>query len=451
MFGVLALGRRITGIAGSFASAGSNVALIRFVPEHSDAERKESYLGLSYLLTFTVSLVAGFVLYLLAPTLNRYTLGVQVFVPVLRVLSVFLVSEGFTLLLKDYFRALEEVRVQVLISRILRPSVWLTAASAAFLFDLTVLPVAAVGAAVSVLVTAVAAYFSLAQSDLRPRINLEETADLFNYSLPILFSRLGELLQTRADILMVGVFLTAADTGVYEISLFLSSFISVPLYAFNQLTAPIASRLHSSGEEKVLKDLYSTATRWITTFMLLIAVFQLVYSSQLLGLFGEEFRRGGLVLAILVLGNVAGSISGATEWLLRMTDHQYLSAINHWILGLLNLGLIYYLVNVFGIEGVALSTAATLVLVNLVRLSELYYFEDLQPWNTKYLKPIASAILTAAMMKSLSFYLSGVLLLVSGALIGTTVYFAALYSLGIEEEDMRFLGKVQEEKVAREK
>jgi len=120
-----------------------------------------------------------------------------------------------------------------------------------------------------------------------------------------------------------------------------------------------------------------------------------------------------------------------------MTDHQYLRMVNSWGLGILNIGLSYYLLLKFGLVGAALGTAGSLGFINLLWIAQLWYLEGLQPYTREYLKPIAAAAGMAATMVVFRPLLEGVVLLVVGSLVGLTVFVVLLRALGIESRDYR--------------
>lgn len=50
--------------------------------------------------------------------------------------------------------------------------------------------------------------------------------------------------------LLVGWLLTADAASVYNVALLVTSVVAVPLVGFNQLLAPVASRLHPLGNAR---------------------------------------------------------------------------------------------------------------------------------------------------------------------------------------------------------
>ena len=156
-------------------------------------------------------------------------------------------------------------------------------------------------------------------------------------------------------------------------------------------------------------------------------------------LFGEEFTAGALVLTLFVIGKSVVAFSGPSNDLLMMTDHQYAVMINHWAFGVVNVVLNYFLIIELGFIGAAISTAAVLAVLNIVRVLEVWYFEGLIPYSRRLWKPIIAALVALAVMYGTSLVLSGLLLLIAGSSAGGVVYLCVLYLLGIEQRDKQML------------
>jgi O-antigen/teichoic acid export membrane protein len=445
-YGMYALGRRIVGMLRGFAHLGSNPTLVRFLPKYADdGEQQDRVLGIAYITTAATSLAFVTGLILFAPTINAYTAKDPQFVLVLRIFAVLLPVLVFVWQLGNIFRSLERIEYQVLIVRFLRPGAQLLAVVAAFAVGLSVLGVVA-AIIVGLSAVLVAAFvLSLRKLSIRPSLprSRDELREFYNYALPNSLSNLGALLRSRVDVLLIGALLTADAAGIYNIALFLSGLVALPLLSINQLFPPVASRLYSDGDIETLQATYSTATRWIVTAALLIGIFEIVFRGPLLALFGPAYRRGELVLAAFAIGQLVNASVGSAGWLLLMTDHQYIVAVNNWILGLINVGLSYILVLELGLIGAALGTAGSLVLVNFLRVTTLYYFEGIHPYERSFLKPLVAAGVSAVIAAAVRPLLDGKLLLLVGTVVTIAAFAATLLALGLEPEDRDLAGAVR--------
>lgn len=193
---------------------------------------------------------------------------------VLRLFAVLLPFGAAIRLLGFLFRALEEVEFQIMLTRFLRPAARFLAAGVVIALGFGVAGVVGSMLVAFVGLTAFALWLAFTETPLRPatsRVTVE-VVEFYDYAVPNSFKQFGSLFRNRVDVLLIGSFLTADATGIFNVALFLSSLIAIPLIAFNQLLPPITSRLYSDGQHATLNRVYSTVTRLVGTITLLIAV-----------------------------------------------------------------------------------------------------------------------------------------------------------------------------------
>jgi hypothetical protein len=98
-----------------------------------------------------------------------------------------------------------------------------------------------------------------------------------------------------------------------------------------------------------------------------------------------------------------------------------------------------------GLIGAALGTAGSLAFVNLLRLGQLWYLEDLQPYDRKFLKPAVAGLVMAGVLVLLKPIVSGVALIVTGVGLGVPAFLATLSLLGIERRERLVYVALQED------
>jgi O-antigen/teichoic acid export membrane protein len=438
LYGVYALGRRISALIRRFGRLGSVQALVRFMPEYRDEpERRNRVLGLSYGTGLVASSLLGAGMFTLADPINEATLSQPALPPVLRLFAVVLILEVAVRLLSTLFRSLEMVEYQQWLWWVLLPGIRLGGVVVALFLGASTVGV--VWAIIAATATAVFAglWLSVTRTDVRPRFDFSYATvrEFYNYAGPNAFSDIGKLMQSRVDVLIVGWLLTSEAAGVYNIALFLTSIIALPLASFNQLLPPIASDLYARDEVAALNEVYGSITRLVFTITAFMCAVALIYRVELLAVFGREYTRGHLVLTVFIVSRIVANSAGATGWLLLMTDHQYLDMVNSWTLGITNVALSYYFVVEFGLVGAALGTGSSLAFVNLLRLGQLRYLEGLWPYDRTYLKPVAAVIPAATAMFLARSLFASLTAVVVGTVFGGVVYLGGLLALGVEPRD----------------
>lgn len=441
-YGVYVYGSRIISIVAVFAQLGSGNALLRFIPKHEgNVRRQNQTLGLVVVSSLIASCTFGGVLFVFAPTLNSLTLDSPLFTGVLRVLAILLPFKTLSAVFMAVFRSLERLEYQVFVGDVASPIIRLTALGIAILIGASTVGVVAALVVAGIVVTISAISLMLARTPLRPELgsSREEVIEYFNYSLPLTASRAGSLMYNRADILMVGIFLSSAAVGIYGIAILIAGFLTLPLTALNQLFPPIASDLYERNRTSELRSLFRTNTRWSVTLSSFLAASVVIYRRELLALFGEEFVAGAGVISLYAIGKLTNAVVGPSGFMLMMTDHQYLTTVNQWVAGVLNVVLNYVLILEFGIIGAAVATASTEAIINLTRLWQVWYFEGLHPYSSQFLKPILAIGLTSGVMVAVRQTFEGFRSAVLGGTLGGLVLLLTLVVLGLENEDLELV------------
>jgi O-antigen/teichoic acid export membrane protein len=270
----------------------------------------------------------------------------------------------------------------------------------------------------------------------------DQAHEFYNFSIPVAFKDVSDMLLRRIDILMIGYFFSSTVVGFYNISVLVATTLALPLAAFNQLFPPIASRLYAEGDMKQLDSLYGTVTRWTFATSLIIGLITIVYREEILSIFGTEFVAGSLVLLMITISQLFNCLGGANGYLLMMTNHQYIFVVNQWIFGILNVILNYALILKYGFVGAAVATASILILLNTVITIQLWYLEDLFPYSKKFMKPFTGGLIALIPLLGVSQLTSGMIQLAVGSILAIATYVGILYILGIERSDREFFQKI---------
>ncbi|WP_246999244.1 flippase [Halosolutus gelatinilyticus] len=441
LYGVFTYANTLIEFLMVLARLGTGKSILRFLPANADDPARSNWIiYVAYLTALGSSIVIGTVLYVFAPEINDLTLSDPLLVLVLQVLAIVLPFNTLLNLTNQIFRGLKRLELQVVVADVTQHLVRIFAVAVAFLLGFSLVGAVAAIAIGSILTLAIAVSLLYTKTNIRPlgKRSNGSLKHFYNYSLPLTLKDIGQKLYTRVDILMVGLFLTGSAVGIYRISILLSSFLVLPLQGINQLFPPVASDLNENGQRAELESVYQVITRWTFTIVIPPAIALVMYSHEALRIFGDGFSGGATVLALFALAQLTNCAVGPSGFLLMMTDHQYVNMINQWVLGVSNLILNYVLILQFGFIGVAVATAGSLAVINVVRVIEVWYLEGMTPYSRSYWKPIVAGILTVPVMAAWTFVLSGYPLLFVGAASGLVAFGLLLFAFGIEAEDKEF-------------
>ena len=209
---------------------------------------------------------------------------------------------------------------------------------------------------------------------------IDSTANILKISIPLMLAQAVHFIMSWTDKLMLGILdspdvisgvaTNSAQIGVYHTAFKLSMFATIGLMAVKSIASPKFAELYKKNDLKILEKVTQQSTKLIFWTTLPLVIVFILFSEQLMLLFGEEFRIGIFSFIILSLGRVVVSFSGAAGNLLQMCGKQVIF-MNVAIIGsVVNIVLNFSLIPLFGINGSAFATMISLVVFNLL----LVYF-----------------------------------------------------------------------------
>jgi len=214
---------------------------------------------------------------------------------------------------------------------------------------------------------------------LDSKIN-DSFSNILKISIPLMLAQAVHFIMSWTDKLMLGILdspdvvsgiaTNSAQIGVYHTAFKLSMFATIGLMAIKSIASPKFAELYKKNEFKLLEKVTQQSTKLIFWTTLPLVIIFILFSENLMLIFGEEFRVGVFSFIILSLGRVVVSFSGAAGNLLQMCGKQVIF-MNVAIVGsLINIVLNFSLIPIYGIDGSAIATMISLVAFNLL----LVYF-----------------------------------------------------------------------------
>jgi len=199
-----------------------------------------------------------------------------------------------------------------------------------------------------------------------------EYKTILSVSVPMLLSKSSLLLMAWTDTIILGIFRTEGEVGIYNVVFRVAVLTSFTLPAIFSITVPKFASLHSLGDTKELKRVFRISTKMVfwTSIPVLLTIF--LFPSFILGIFGSVFKDGVYALLILSFGYFLSSISGSAGQLLQMTGKHKLLLYIILSATTINIILNIVLVPVYGINGAALSTLVSLSLASLAMVIFVY-------------------------------------------------------------------------------
>jgi len=197
---------------------------------------------------------------------------------------------------------------------------------------------------------------------------------LIQFSSPFFFSNSLALIMGWIDVLMLAVFCSDSEVGIYIVALKISTLAGIVLLAVNAVVAPKFSALHAQNDLIKLKEVAQSSTKLIFWFTVPIIFIVIYFSHNIFSLFGSEFIIAQTTLYLLFLGAFFSAISGSVGFILQMSGHQK-KFQNIMLLSIsVNILLNYFLIPRYGMEGAAIATSVSKIIWNAIALYYVYKY-----------------------------------------------------------------------------
>lgn len=213
--------------------------------------------------------------------------------------------------------------------------------------------------------------------------------ELLRFGMPLFLNSILALIMSNIDTLMIGYFLPSEDVGFYNSAFLLMQFIPIFLFSFSIVYMPIATNLLASGNIDQINNLYQSVTKWLFVLTLPLFLTFSFFSRNILTLFyGSQYSAAGLALLILSAAEFVHTFLGPNDYSLIALGKTKIIFLGSLLAVIINIVLNSLLIPRIGINGAALATGLSLVVVNLVNSLYLYLKYRIHPFSKKYLVPV---------------------------------------------------------------
>lgn len=183
--------------------------------------------------------------------------------------------------------------------------------------------------------------------------------------LPMMWSGAMMIFLGWIDVFVLGIYESDENVGIYHVALKIAMLAGFALEGINAVLMPqIAKYYHEQNHIQYKKLIrFSTYLNFAVTGLIVSVV--LIFNESILGIFGDEFIPGSVVLIILLIGRFINSFSGSTGLILQMTGHQKVYRNIVAVALILNIVLNLILTPLYGYVGTAVATVISIAVWNI--------------------------------------------------------------------------------------
>ena len=197
----------------------------------------------------------------------------------------------------------------------------------------------------------------------------QTTRKLIKFGAQIFAGNAINMINYKADIVLIGFFLTATDVGYYAVAVGFSTFFWIIPSAIQAITYPATSEYWANNDQQTLQKMIDKSIKYTACILLPIGLGVGFFAEGIVTMiFGQGFVYAVLPLQILIVGTVifgvVKAIGGSATGIGRPDIGLKVVGISATTNVVLNVLLIPY----FGIAGAAIATTTSLSVATLVGL-----------------------------------------------------------------------------------
>jgi len=453
-FGIYVLASNILSIVSIFSFAGLDTGLLRFVALYhgkGDQARLKGVILGGTMIGGAVSFVLFFLFFFTSDFISTRFFANPNLSLALRILLISLPFTTLIILWLGVIQGFQLIKYRVYVERFFQPISRLL-----FLIILFLLGMKLLGLLFATVLSAITGFliafwylrkhFLSFNKTLSP---LYENRILLKFSIPIIFVRFFSFVIRSTDILMLGHFMTSYQVGIYGAVDRVLPLILLPHQSLNIIFSPMISELYGKKDFLKLETLFKLENKWAISLSLPVSLMLIIFAHPIMNIFGTAFSQGVPVLILKNVANLTWVFVGSTGLMLMMTGHQHISLANTTVTAITNIILNYLLIPKYGIIGAAVATTISLVAINIVELTEIYYLFGFHPFRWDILKPISAGIFSSLIILAIlrfdfiKLHQNNILLLGALIILFLTLYLLSLILLGLSDEDKWMVKLIQ--------
>jgi O-antigen/teichoic acid export membrane protein len=449
LFGLYALGYAFYRILAKISTVGIDNALLKYVPAYSNESRRRDLKGVlvsAFIITSGVSIVVSFITLAAAPYLATVVFANSDLEYVFKVFALCIPLMAIVVFCSAAFQARKMVALSVSLREVLHVfiAVILSLPILYLRFSLKGILICFLISLMFTMIISLYFFKNKFSEYLRQELRYTSTyRNLLSFSLPVFLVGFSYILMMQTDRIMIGYFLDSKDVGIYVVAARMALLLNLVAASFQTIFVPYISELYNKNQLDILSKVIKVINKWTFVFSVIVWAFFVLFSGELLSIFGREFVAGAIPFVVLSSTLLLVGVTGSNAYILQMTGKQVVECLNSLVSVVGNVVLNVILIPRYGIVGSAVATGASLVFMNVVRLFQIYCFIGVTPYDRRFLKPLFSST-AAAVGAGLFLHFSGgngfmYSALSFGIFVGIYVSLYVVSGLDDEEKYLRFM------------
>jgi len=377
-WGIFVLCFTVLHIVSVIGKLGLDTALLRFIAQYNAQGKGKTakYIYFkSIIIIIPLSLLLSIFLYYLSPLLAEKIFAKKHLAPYLKLMSFALIPFVLLSINSESLRAFKKIKEYTTLQTFLPFLFALIFFSISFyILNIKSIKAVVVAYILGIGISFLFSFLLLNKEFSNKNGELEQIPlkQILSISLPMLLTSSLFMIMSWTDTIMLGMWRTEEEVGIYNVAVRLSMITSFTLGAINSIAAPKFAEFWGKKDLEGLKKVAQQSTKLIFWTSAPVLVLYLTFPEWFMGLFGEEFKTGTLALMFLTTGQFVNAASGSVALILGMTGKEKFASYVILIATIINFMLNFVLIPKLGINGAAVASMVGLMFWNIIFLIYIY-------------------------------------------------------------------------------
>jgi O-antigen/teichoic acid export membrane protein len=266
---------------------------------------------------------------------------------------------------------------------------------------------------------------------------------VLGFAMPLWAVDILTSVTRRASVLMLGMMSTSSMVGIFSVLQRVVALGTSFLLSLNTMFGPMVANLVERREFNELERLYKIATRWSLVAGLPFCLIAGFFRAEILELFGPEFVAGSDALWFLIGAMVANLLAGSCGVVLIMSGYPHYSSLNEAVMLITVVGLNLAFIPHYGLLGAAGALAIGTVIVNTLRVVQVWWHFRIHPFSWALSKVIMAGVVMGSTLAVWRVYALRWNIEWYGSILGSGIALLAfgfvLFALGLEDSETEAL------------
>jgi len=228
--------------------------------------------------------------------------------------------------------------------------------------------------------------WKLGNANLRPNwtyFDKKTIKEITTFASFTVLGGVGSLLATQIDTLMVGSYIDMENAAIYTIAFYIATVIGIPLRSIFTIATPVIAASFNENDLSNVQKLYTKSS--MNLLVIGVLLFTGIWASVDL-LFkiipnGSLYITGKYVILYLGLAKLVDMVTSINTHIIVYSKYYKYNLYFSLILAVVNIVLNLILIPRYGLVGAALSTLASMIIFNIIKVIFVWMKFKMQPFS----------------------------------------------------------------------